>query len=989
VFKLNYNENGTLVSDEAADIALPTREWELLHDNVMMDKTIVVRTSTGGTGITITDFTTQTGSKPWKTKLVFGSTVNVGTYFISYYSQGDQNDADDLNTLAGSVGSLINSLGPFSGIQADLDAIQQSVNQVQSGINATGTLQQSIDAIQQSVNDIPAIHTSILNAIVSLQTDVDKNLATGTAVDGLQQSINQMSTVQSTITNSLNLISTNVQSESNSTNALQQTINSIQQTVNDMPTIHSSILSAITSLQTDVDTNVSTKQTVSTLQQSINQISTVQTTIIDSLNQINNKVQNIIDTGGTGGGGGIISTNTPPNISTTFNKVSALTSDVISIPYTVYDAEGGVLTATYNKDGVLTTATIGVGNNSWNVGILSAGVHTLSIAVQDSGSMISNTLVFTITVAVPNTAPAITSSYSTTITVADSSQVSIPYSIVDAEGGSMTATYTKDGVASTSTVPTGSNTWSIGTLPIGIHTLTIQVADSGGLSSNKLTFNITVQSTNTAPGISSSFNTTSVSDTTVVSIPYTITDADSNTFTATYTIDSTITTATVTNNSAVIWNVGNLPAGNHTLSIQVKDGGNLASNTLTFNITVTGSNTAPSIGSSYTTTSVYPTDTISIPYTVTDAQGGSMTATYTIDGVPTIATASTGANTWSVGALAIGSHTLSIQVKDNTNLTSNTLSFFITSANDVTPPNEATNLSVTNRTSTSVSLSWTGSSSSDLQDYQIYQGNTLLATITGTTYTVTGLADGTTYMFTVKSRDKSGNVSAGIGITTTTIDITAPNNVTSLVASNVTTTSVSLNWVASTSPDISSYQIYQGSTLLSTVTGVSYVISGLNSSTSYTFTVKSRDTSGNLSIGVNVTATTSAPADVTPPNDVTSLSASNLTDRSVTLSWTASTSTDVASYMIYEGSTLVTSTSATSYTVTGLASNTQYTFIVKSKDTSGNVSVGTLITFTTILSQGTVLVDGGTFTSSATDTPVDGGDFTSQPIGTAIDGGAF
>jgi chitodextrinase len=908
VFKYNYNPGGTLVSDEAADIALPAREWELLHDNVMLDKTIVVRTSTGGTGITLTDFTTQVGSKPWKTKLVFGGTVSAGTYFITYHTQGDQNDADDLNTLASSVSDLVQTIGPFSGIQTGLDAIQQSANQIQSQVNSTSSLQQTINDIQQTVNGIPTIHSSILNAVTALQSDVVENVATG--------------------------------------------------------------------------------QSVVDLQQSISQVSTTQNTIIDSLNQLSNKVQTIIDTGGTGGGV-VVPTNTAPNISSTFTTVSALTTDIISIPYTIYDAEGGTFTVTYNKDGVVTTDDASIGTNIWNIGTLSAGNHTLSIWVKDSGNLMSNTLTFNLTVIAVNTAPAITSSYGTTVTVGDASQVSIPYSVVDAEGGTLTATYTKDGVTSTSTISTGSNTWNVGFLPIGIHTLSILVSDSGGLSSNRLTFNITVQSTNTAPGISSTFNTTTVSDTTTVSIPYTIADAEGGTFTATYTIDSTSTTATVSNNSTVTWNVGILSAGSHTLSIKVKDSGNLTSNTLTFSILVNASSGAPSITSAYNTTSIMTTDIVSIPYTITDAQGGSMTATYTIDGVSSIATASTGSNTWSVGALAVGNHVLSIQVKDSTNLVSNTLTFNISSTSDLTPPNEVTNLSVTNRTSTSISLSWVASSSTDLKEYQVLQDSVLVATITGTTYTVTGLANGTTYLFTIKSKDNTGNVSAGTGITTTTIDTIAPNNVTSLVASSVTTTSVSLNWVASTSPDIASYQIYQGNTLLSTVTGVSYVASGLNPSTSYTFTVKSRDTSGNVSVGASVPATTSAPADTTAPNDVANLSTSNLTDRSVTLSWSTSTSLDVAGYDVYEGNKLITSTSATSYTVTGLASNTQYTFIIKSKDTSGNISVGTPITFTTLLTDGVVLVDGGTFTSSATDTAVDGGDFVSQPSGTAIDGGAF
>lgn len=186
-------------------------------------------------------------------------------------------------------------------------------------------------------------------------------------------------------------------------------------------------------------------------------------------------------------------------------------------------------------------------------------------------------------------------------------------------------------------------------------------------------------STNTAPSISSSYNTTSVNDSTSVSIPYTITDAEGGSLTATYSIDGSISTATVSVGSNT-WNVGTLSVGNHTLTIQVKDNGNLTSNTLTFNLTVSATNTAPSISSSYNTTSVYTTDNVSIPFTVTDTEGGAITANYNIDGSSSTSSISTGANNWSVGTLSAGSHTLTIQVTDNGGLASNILTFNITSS---------------------------------------------------------------------------------------------------------------------------------------------------------------------------------------------------------------------------------------------------------------------------------------------------------------------
>jgi hypothetical protein len=97
--------------------------------------------------------------------------------------------------------------------------------------------------------------------------------------------------------------------------------------------------------------------------------------------------------------------------------------------------------------------------------------------------------------------------------------------------------------------------------------------------------------------------------------------------------------------------------------------------------------------------------------------------------------------------------------------------------------------------------------------------------------------------------------------------------------------------------------------------------------------------------------------DTTPPSEVTSLSVGATTSSSIVLNWVLSASGDVANYEIYysiDGGvnyTLASKTvlaSATSYTVTGLASSTSYMFKIIGVDTSGNKSVGATTTGLTI-----------------------------------------
>ncbi len=64
-----------------------------------------------------------------------------------------------------------------------------------------------------------------------------------------------------------------------------------------------------------------------------------------------------------------------------------------------------------------------------------------------------------------------------------------------------------------------------------------------------------------------------------------------------------------------------------------------------------------------------------------------------------------------------------------------------------------------------------------------------------------------------------------------------------------------------------------------------------------------------------------------------------MTGSSVTLSWTASTdNVNVSGYEVLDGTTVVGTTATTSLQVTGLTPDTSYTFSVRAKDASGNVS---------------------------------------------------
>ncbi|MGL2967094.1 reprolysin-like metallopeptidase [Flavobacterium sp. XGLA_31] len=189
--------------------------------------------------------------------------------------------------------------------------------------------------------------------------------------------------------------------------------------------------------------------------------------------------------------------------------------------------------------------------------------------------------------------------------------------------------------------------------------------------------------------------------------------------------------------------------------------------------------------------------------------------------------------------------------------------FTITAASSDTTPPSAPTLSASGTTVNSTNLSWTTSTDNvGVTGYDVYQGAVLLgSTTTATTYAVTGLTPSTAYSFTVKARDNAGNVSASSNTVsvTTLSDTTAPTAPT-LSASGTTSTATNLFWtVAADNVGVTGYDVYKDAVLLgSTTTATTYAVTGLTANTTYVFTVKAKDASGNTSAASNSVSVTTA-----------------------------------------------------------------------------------------------------------------------------------
>jgi chitodextrinase len=152
---------------------------------------------------------------------------------------------------------------------------------------------------------------------------------------------------------------------------------------------------------------------------------------------------------------------------------------------------------------------------------------------------------------------------------------------------------------------------------------------------------------------------------------------------------------------------------------------------------------------------------------------------------------------------------------------------------------------------------------------------------------------------------------------------------------------VNLSWTASTdNVAVAGYDVFRSNVQIATTTSTRFSDVGLSAGAQYTYAIAAFDGAGNVSAQTApVTVTTPAP-DAAPPSTPGNVASSNITASSVTLTWSPSSdNVGVAGYRVFRNGSLVATVSTTSYTDSGLAPNTSYSYTVAAYDASNNVSV--------------------------------------------------
>ncbi len=235
----------------------------------------------------------------------------------------------------------------------------------------------------------------------------------------------------------------------------------------------------------------------------------------------------------------------------------------------------------------------------------------------------------------------------------------------------------------------------------------------------------------------------------------------------------------------------------------------------------------------------------------------------------------------------------------------------------------------------------------------VYDGNTsdanLLRLYKGYTYGGNeDIISSGRYMFVRLSSDRDGSASGWTGTLAGYTeeepviqpDIEAPSVPTGLRATGVSPNSTDLAWNASVdNRAVTGYRVYLDGSLDGSTSGTTYTLTQLQSETTYNVSVSSFDAASNNSQRSTPIVITTLEADLAAPTVPTGLEVLSVTGSTITMGWSASSdNVEVTGYRIFMDGSEVGTSVTTTFTVSGLSSNTSYLFSVSAFDGASNES---------------------------------------------------
>lgn len=183
---------------------------------------------------------------------------------------------------------------------------------------------------------------------------------------------------------------------------------------------------------------------------------------------------------------------------------------------------------------------------------------------------------------------------------------------------------------------------------------------------------------------------------------------------------------------------------------------------------------------------------------------------------------------------------------------------------DTTPPTAPGTITFSNITDRDVTLSWPASTDNvGVTGYKVFRNGAMVSSVGTNSFTDSGLTASTAYAYSIVAFDAAGNQSASsssANVTTQVPDTIAPSAPGQPTAANITPSSLTLNWPASSDNyAVTLYLVFRNGAQVGSSASTTFNDSGLSPGTAYTYTVKAQDAAGNTSpLSASLAVTTMA-----------------------------------------------------------------------------------------------------------------------------------
>jgi fibronectin type 3 domain-containing protein len=275
--------------------------------------------------------------------------------------------------------------------------------------------------------------------------------------------------------------------------------------------------------------------------------------------------------------------------------------------------------------------------------------------------------------------------------------------------------------------------------------------------------------------------------------------------------------------------------------------------------------TAPSAPTNLTAGAANPT-TINLAWTASTDNVGVTNYLVFRDTLPSPIASVVGTAFSDTGLTPLSSHSYRVLAIDGAgNLSGFSNTATANTPADTTAPSAPADLTAVGSTSTTINLSWDASTDNvGVVGYQVFRdgGAVAIATVSTTNFSDTGLGVGSTHTYTVKAVDAANNQSGASNTITASTqgnDVTPPTVPTALTATGSSSTTIDLNWTASTDNfAVTGYKVFRdgGATEVATVSTTSFSDTGLAVNSTHSYTVKAFDAAGNQSASSNSASAT-------------------------------------------------------------------------------------------------------------------------------------